>query len=379
MKILHVISYFSQKFGGEVNVCTNLSKELAKRKHEVTIITTDFSFDPHYADAVRAEGVSIVPFPCVFNIGLFLYSPSIKRWLEENLKNFDIIHFHNYWSYQNVEVYNYAMKFGIPYIIQAHGSLPIFEKQHLKKLYDFVWGKSVLKNSSVCIALTKTESDQYIKRGVPENKIVIIPNGIDISQYANLPPCGQFRLKNQIPEKDRIILSLGRIHKIKGIDLLVTAFSQLCCQMSNVKLVIAGPDGGSLSQIQQQIRELHLEKDVIFTGPLYGKDKLEAYLDADVFVLPSRYEAFPNTVLEAWACGTPVVATMNCCISDIIRDTDDNVVVEFDSVKMNDKIFDLLNNEEKRKRIGLKGKKIVEDNFSMTRIIQKVEELYKTI
>jgi glycosyltransferase involved in cell wall biosynthesis len=149
--------------------------------------------------------------------------------------------------------------------------------------------------------------------------------------------------------------------------------------VSDIKLVIAGPDDGSLSQIQQQIRELQIENDVLYTGPLYGKDKLEAYIDADVFVLPSRYEAFPNTILEAWACGTPVIATKNCCISDVIRDTEESAVIDCDPVQMKEKILDLLSNEEKRKKIGMKGKKLVQDNFEITKLVQKIEGIYETI
>jgi glycosyltransferase involved in cell wall biosynthesis len=380
MKILQVISYFNPKFGGDINICTNLSKQLAKRNHEVTIITTDFSFDLQYADMIRSEGIMVIPFPCVANFGRFIYSPSIKTWLEKNLMEFDVIHIHNYRSHQNVAVRSFAMRYKIPYILQAHGTvLPLFEKLILKKCFDVIWGNKILKNAAICVALTKTESDQYEKMGVPEKKIVIIPNGIDISQYEDLPLRGQFRSKYQIPENVRIILFLGRIHKIKGIDLLVSAFSQLCSQVRDVKLVIAGPDDGSLSQIQQQIRELQIENDVLYTGPLYGKDKLEAYIDADVFVLPSRYEAFPNTILEAWACGTPVIATKNCSISDVIRDTEESAVVDCDPVQMKEKILDLLSNEEKRKKIGMKGKKLVQDNFEITKLVQKIEGIYETI
>jgi glycosyltransferase involved in cell wall biosynthesis len=272
------------------------------------------------------------------------------------------------------------MRYKIPYILQAHGTvLPLFEKLFLKKCFDLVWGNKILENAAICVALTKIEVEQYEKMGVDGKKIVIIPNGIDTSQYNDLPLKGEFRSKYKIPENVRIILSLGRIHKIKGIDLLVSAFSDLCNEITDVKLVIVGPDEGYLSKIQEQIRQLHLENDVLVTGPLYGKEKLEAYVDSDVFVLPSRYEAFPNTILEAWACGLPVIATNNCCIADYIRYTEENAVVEFDHVQMKEEILDLINNEEKRKRIGLKGKKLVQENFDITKIVEKIEKIYETV
>ena len=380
MRILQIIPYFTPKFGGSVASVFLLSKELARRGHRVTIITSDLDFDKNYAKSLEDFGVEILPFRHVFNLGLFIYTPSMKRWLEKNIRQYDIIHLHNFRAYQFIIIPDIAARNNIPYILQAHGMvLPFFEKLFLKKCFDLMWGNKILQNAALCVALTKTESEQYEIMGVTEDKIVIIPNGIEIAEYTDLPMRGRFRSKYQIPEHVKIILSLGRIHKLKGIDLLVSAFSQLCSEMSEVMLVITGPDGGNLLQLQQQVHELQLEDYVLFTGPLYGKEKLEAYVDADVYVLPSRYESFSFTLLEAWICGTPVIATNNCCLSDTIRYTGDSTTVEFDPVQMKEKILDLLTHEEKRKEIGMKGKKLVQDNFDITKLIRKIEEIYETI
>ena len=151
MKILQVILFFSPKFGGSVTVPYQLSKELSKRDHDVTIITTDFGFDSEYAKSIEGYGVRVIPFRTIVNFGPFIYTPSIKPWLRENIRKFDVIHMHDFRSYQNIVIHSFAMKYGIPYIVQAHGSvLPFFEKQNLKKLYDFVWGNKILKNASKC-------------------------------------------------------------------------------------------------------------------------------------------------------------------------------------------------------------------------------------
>jgi glycosyltransferase involved in cell wall biosynthesis len=377
MKILQVIPFFSPKFGGSVSSTFLTCQKLAERGHQVTVLTTDFHFDIFYAQQLK--NVEVIPIKCSFNLGLFLFSPKMKVWLSEHLSKFDIIHMQNYRSYQNVLISNFAQKLKVPYILQARGSfLPFFEKQFQKKCFDAIWGHKILKNAACYIALTETESDQYIKMGVPKNKVAIIPNGIDISQYADLPPHGQFRLKYKIPENERMILSLGRIHKIKGIDLLVVAFSQLCCQMNNVKLVIAGPDRGFLSQIQQQIRELQLENKVLFTGPLYGKDKLEAYLDADVFVLPSRYDAFPNTVLEAWACGTPVIVTKGCLISDIVEKA--GYVVDANPGELSATLLNVFRSTGGEVRTFIdNGYHLIETEFNLINSINQMEKLYKEI
>ena len=207
----------------------------------------------------------------------------------------------------------------VPYIVQAHGSvMPFYQKTWLKKLFDKLWGNNILKDASKVIALTETELEQYKKMGVREDKIEIIPNGINLSNYQNLPEKGEFKKKYGIDEDEKIILYLGRINKIKGIDMLIEAFSDISNDLKKIKLVIVGPDDGFLKYLKEMSIDLELSDRVLFTGPLYKENKLEAYRDAYVYVLPSVYEAFPNTVIESCACRTPVIITESCGISDII-------------------------------------------------------------
>ncbi len=113
--------------------------------------------------------------------------------------------------------------------------------------------------------------------------------------------------------------SFGRIHRIKGLDLLVEAYADLVEEMPEVRLVITGPDDNFLGSVMDRLKERKWAAPVFATGPLYHRVKLAAYVDADLYVLPSRYETFPFTVLEAWACGCPVVVTQGCLIADIVR------------------------------------------------------------
>jgi len=378
LKILQIISVFNPKFGGEVNVCYNLSKQLSKNGHSVTILTTNYEFDTNFAQTLQEFGVEIIPCPTVINLGFFIYTPLIKSWLRDNVKNFEVIHMHTFRSYQNNCVSYYALKNNILYLVQAHGSvLPFFEKQNLKKFYDIVWGNQILNGATKVIALTKFEKEQYCIMGVQENKIEIIPNGIDLSQFSNLPAKGIFRSKYGIPKNEKIILFLGRIHKIKGIDLLVDAYSNLLKEIPDATLVIVGPDDNYLSIIDDQIQRKKLDKNPLFTGPLYNQDKLEAYVDADVFVLPSRYEMFGTTILEAWACETPVVVTTGCLLADIIRKA--GYVTEFNSTELKNAIVILLSDELLRKKLGYTGKTIVKSDFDNRNVTQKIESLYQKI
>jgi glycosyltransferase involved in cell wall biosynthesis len=116
-----------------------------------------------------------------------------------------------------------------------------------EKIYDILWGDQLLKNASKLIAVSKVEKDQYIKMGLTEKKIEIIPNGLDVSEYEKLPERGKFRKKYGIASDEKIILYLGRLFKLKGLDFLISGFSNLLDRYQGAILVIAGPDDGYLS------------------------------------------------------------------------------------------------------------------------------------
>ncbi len=380
MKVLQVIPYFSPKFGGDVNVCIKISQELVKRENEVTIITTDFGFDSKYADTIRKKGVQVIPLPCIANFGLFLFSPSLKHWLEKNLKDFDIIHLHNYRSYQNVVTHKYAMKQGIPYILQTHGSiLPFFEKQNLKKLYDLIWGETILKNSSKLIAVSKVEKEQFLKIGIPVNKIDIIPNGIDVSEYETLPERGKFRKKYGIGSDEKTILYLGRLHKSKGLEFLITGFSNLLDQHQDFKLVIAGPDDGFLDTLIKQIKELKIDENVFVTGPLYKNEKLEAFVDTDVLVYPESIEIFGLVPFEAIMCGTPVIVTDDCGCGEIIKEADCGYLVKFgDIAGLSTRMSEVLINPHNSYKKVKCGQLYIKENLSYGRVINRFLKLYNS-
>ena len=377
MKILQVVPFFTPARGGSVVAPYNLSKHLAERGHDVTIFTTDFELDRKYIKSL--DGVRVVPFHCIANIGMMLISPEMKAQLKKEIMDFDIIHMHNFRSYQNVVAHYYAKKYNIPYVLQAHGSvLPFFQKQRLKKIFDLFFGYRILMDASKIIASTKIEAEQYKKMGVDEGKIEIVANGIDLSEYGNLPEKGKFRRKYSIGDDEKMILYLGRIHKIKGIDLLVEAFSGLIKELDDVRLVIVGPDDGFLSTLKRQIEDLKIGDKILLTGLIPEKDKSGAYVDSDVYVLPSVYETFPVTVLEACACGTSVIVTDRCGIANIINNNVGHVV-EYNKDQLQDAIFKILTNVELRRYFGEGGKKLVREKFSWDIVVEQLEKIYGDI
>ena len=390
MRILQVVPCFppAYAFGGPVKVVYQISKELVRRGHEVTVYTTDakdfnsrVNLEPvKFVDGIKVYYFRNLTLMLVKKFKLFI-TPQLVLHAKSEVGKFDIVHLHEYRTFQNILVAHYAKKHDVPYVLQAHGSLPrIMAWPRLKWIYDVLFGYRLLRDSSKVIALNHVEAKQYKAMGVPEEKLAIIPNGINLSEYAKLPPKGNFKKKFNIPEDKKIILYLGRIHRIKGVDFLIKAYAYLKNEMNykNAVLVIAGPDDGYLKEAQGIANRLGISKNVLFTGQLYGRDKLEAYVDSEFYVLPSRYETFPMAALEAYACGKPIIASNVGGLRELVVNGETGLLIDVGDIDQLAKaIHSLLNNEAEVEKMGSKGMQYVKSNFSIEKVVERLEKVYE--
>jgi len=375
MKILQVIPYLFPEAGGDVNVCCNLSKQLARQGHEVTILTTDFKIDGRYASSLEESGINIVIFPCQLNVALYLYSPKMKRWLSANIRSFDVIHLHTYRSYQNKIIHHYARKYSVPYVLQAHGSLPLFfGKKGLKRLFDHLLGIRIIQDSTYLIALTKEEVNQYREMGAKGIRIKIVPNGIDLKDFENPPAKGKFRNRYRIGDEENIILYVGRLHKSKGIDLLIHAFSKLDAT-DKARLIIIGPDGGCRGSLEKLSGDLNISNRVHFLGFVTQDEKIQALVDADLFVTPS-FNGFPIAFIEACACGIPIVTTTNGDTLDWI-DKKTGFVTEYDSDQLKDAIAKIIRDSKLKMELAANARDLVNKKLNWTAIAVENESIYR--
>ena len=376
MKILQVIQFFAPQFGGTVNAVYNLSKELSKQGHDVTIITTDFGFNKDYSTSIEEAGVQVVPFKCVFNWASFLYSPSMKNWLNNNIMKFDVIHMHNFRSYQNSAVCDYAIKHEIPYILHAHGSiLQIFKKKSLKKLFDLIYGKKILKNAAKLIAVSDLEKEQYKEMGICESRIEKIPNGLVLKRYFNQDY--DFRGSNNVITKS-IVLYLGRKDHVKGIDFLIKSFQSFLDDYGDVTLIIAGPDCGNEKELVNLVKKLKIEDNVKFLG--FIGDVCSAYKAADILVYPVRYEIFGLVPFEAILCGTPVIVTENSGCGEIIRAANCGYLVKYGEIEdLKNKMIHMITNPKIGEEFVENGNKYIMNNLNWKNINENIEEVYASI
>jgi glycosyltransferase involved in cell wall biosynthesis len=381
MKILHVFDFFSPPGGGTIDVIHKLSRALAEKDHEVTIYASDYKLDQAYIDSL--PGVKVFTFHCIFSLGSFYIMPGIIKEAKNGLKNYDIIHLHCYRSFQNIVIRHYARKYGVPYIIDSHGSLPRIAageakpKWLLRWLYDVVFGYRILEDAAGVIAENKFGLKEYESFGRKIKKAAIIPYFFATDDFAKLPPKGQFRKRFNLGDK-KVVMSLGRIHRVKGLDFLIESFHELVQTRQDVVLVICGNDDGYQRRLEKLVTELNLSERVIFPGFLAGEDKLAALVDADVVVQPSRYEYAAWAPIEAVLCGTPIIASAGSGSGEDVTRLDAGYLVNYgDKRQMSRTIQSILDDPIPAREKAHRANEYVRANLSLNKMAEAYEKLYR--
>ena len=213
------------------------------------------------------------------------------------------------------------------------------------------------------------------KRGVPADKINVIPYGVDLQKYRNGDNTA-IRKKLQLRESDQVVGVVGRLHPQKGHKYLIEAAEKIVTETPDVKFVFAG-DGDLRFELEQRIRSKKLEKNFIILG--YRDDIPEVMRAFDIFALPSLYEGLPNVVLEAMACAKPVVATaVDGTVEAVVEGNTGYLVQPNDIEALRSAILRLLQDDGLAKKMGQRGRERVEENFSLEKQVRNFENLYSS-
>ncbi|MFC2004668.1 glycosyltransferase [Chloroflexota bacterium] len=380
MKILHAFDFFSPYGGGTVELVSKLTRAQAQRGHEIAIYTSDFKLDRDYIASL--PDVKIYPFHCISSLGLFYVTPSLVGAVKENLKGFDIIHLHCMRSYQNIILHRYAKKYGVPYVLDTHGSLPrkVAGEKGVKWLFrwlfDVTFGNCILRDAHKVIAETELGVNEYREFGISDDRITLIPPPFAVEEFSQLPSPGLFRSQYNIEDK-KIVLFLGRIHQIKGLDFLVESFYELTKSNDDAILVVVGNDDGYKPALDGLISSLGLSYRILFTGFLGGDDKLSALVDADVVVQTSVYEQGAWAPFEAVLCGTPIIVTGHTGAGEDVKRLDAGYLVEFDNkTEMAELILKIFESPTEARTKARKAAEHIRKNMSMDKRIEEYEQLY---
>lgn len=378
MKILQVFDFFSPYGGGVASVTKQMSKGLADLGHEVTIYTTDYNSEQEYIDSLR--NVNVKQFKSHFRWGGMLFAPSAFGYCRKHIKDFDVIHLQSYTSFLAMPVTLYAAKHGIPFILDAHGNLPRGSKFGKKWLFQKLYGSRILKKASRFIAETDLGKEEYQDLGISGEKVEIIPPGFDMSEMDDLPEEGLFREKIASGNK-KLVVYLGRIHEIKGIDFLIESFAELTKKRDDVILVVAGKDDGHEASLKELAANLGIAGKVVFAGFISQEEKKSLLVDSSVFVQPSRYEqGIAWTTLEAILTGSPIIVTNGTGAGEDISKMDAGYLLDFgDKEQMCKVIEKVLDDPSESLEKSLKGKDYILNNLTLEQKTKDFVQLYNQI
>jgi poly(glycerol-phosphate) alpha-glucosyltransferase len=311
-------------------------------------------------------------------LGGLSFAPSLKPILQREIARADVVHNHSVWMLPNSYASRTADRLNKPVVITAHGTLEPWALAHSgwkKQLVGWAFQNEDLSRAS-CIHVNSRAEAAGIRAYGLKQPIAIIPNGIDARFLDTLPGREQFERTFPQTAGRRIVLFMGRLHKKKGIELLLLAWARLASLFTDWILVIAGPDNGFESRTRQMIQELGLSRNVILTGNLQERSKLQALGAAELFVLPSFSEGFSIAILEAMACGLPVLLTPGCNFPEAVAGGA-AVQVEANVSEVEDGLGRLLSlGDTERQRMGNSARRLIAAKYTWDRVAHQTMQLY---
>lgn len=212
---------------------------------------------------------------------------------------------------------------------------------------------------------------------VDNRKIHVIPNGIDLKRFDRIKAFDNNLLKEYPIEKENFILYMGRLIPLKGVEYLIEAFKSIRKECTNLKLVIAG-SGGYEHYLKNSARNI---KDVLFVG-FVGSPSTKKFLyeNSLALVVPSVHETFPLVPLEAMACSKPIIATDVGGVHLMIRHGKNGFLVRRRYSKDLAKFITILyQNPDLRRKMGKIGRKLVEKEFTVNRMVSETLKVYKLL
>ena len=362
MRIVHTISSVANLSAGPSYSVTRLCKGLIEKKHALDLLTSQDG-------TVRNSEPFEISFKQSFFNSRLYHSSEMYKWLKDNAlnKKIDILHSHNLWTMPNIYPSVISHKYNIPLFYSPRGTLSkwAFESgSFAKKIFWPLLQRKAL-DRVFCFHATAYSEYQDIRNNGFSQPVAIIPNGIDMYQ------------KKYHKSYQKNILFLGRIHKKKGLDVLIKSWALVEKKFPEWKLIIAGPDNqGYLNFVKILASDLGLKR-ISFVGELIGERKYQAYGEANIFVLPTYSENFAMTVAEALMMGTPAIVSKGAPWEGLIKNKSgwwidigvDSLVQCFNEVLKLDRntLIEMGNN----------GAKWMEKDFSWSEIIRMMIKAYE--
>jgi glycosyltransferase involved in cell wall biosynthesis len=380
--VLRVTQEFFPRPSGPAKQAREVALRLARVGIETTILTCQLGPGTPVVETLAA-GVRVERFPAR---GPFLHSYISPRLLRAvHTMKYDVLHVH---GWRNV-ISDVSILLGgrrsRPVVLQAHGTAagPYGIVSGLSRqpyiLYDAVLRPVVPLRADVVIAATSVERRECVAYGIPEEKCIAIPPGIEDAAFVRRRP-------RRIMHASRL-LYVGRISRDRRLELLVRAVSTLVQRRVPVSLRIVGPsaEGATFSrpgyrqELAKLVTRLGLNDSITFVGERTGRDLRTEYAAADIFVYAAQYESFGQALLEAAAAGMPLISTPAGVAVDLVRAAETGFLVEADPEAMADALESLILSPRRTLEMGLAAQQAARRDYSWPRLIERYVEMYRSL
>ncbi len=404
-RILMVTESFFPSEGGSKTVILEISKRLAKRGHEVYVLTGRHL--PDWASQEDLEGIHVARYSVNSANGIYYYVSSIlnaRKTLEKLIKKnfFDLVHFHITLPSIGVllsrkaraipKIYTYYGSWCQEFKLESQARASRYRK--VKRDLYIVYAKSlyhpmrlmqrmVVRKSLKTILLSEYSKGTLLRDlspGISPSRITLIPGGVDTERFK--PPVDKLKIKRELgldPHKFTLF-TVRRLVPRMGLEELIRAVKILVEHFGKIHLIIGGR-GILESQLKRLARSLRVRRYITFTGYIDEENLPLYYQAADIFVLPTKdLEGFGLVTIEALACGTPVLATPVGANLEIMRKFDKNLLFAgIDARSMAKRMLEFMSSHKANNGLSEKCRQFAVQNYSWDRIVDRYEETYSTI
>ena len=371
MRVLHVIPSLAERSGGPAAAIVPMCRALQTQGIDPLIVTTNEERPKVNTDSnINCDGVTARFFPVQLGAS-YKYSRPLASWLGKNVKDFDLVHVHAVFNHASVAAARACRKSGVPYVVRPLGTLDPWsmkQKPVRKRVFWHLFAKRLLAASAAVHYTTDAEkaaTEAYL--GMNHGRVV--PLGVNLNGLTH-----EDSVATYFPElvQGPYVLTLSRLHPKKGLDDLIDAFR--CLKDQRWCLVIAG-DGPPeyLRVLKEKARG---SERIVFTGWVEGKRKEALMRGASLFVLPSRHENFGLSVVEAMACGVPVLVTPQVNLASEIRSAEAGWVTDFSGLK--EGLAAVVRDDAERTRRGRAAYEFAK-RYSWDKVATDLTDFYKEI
>ncbi|MBA7580309.1 D-inositol-3-phosphate glycosyltransferase [subsurface metagenome] len=385
MKVLILTHYFQPHIGGIEIVAYNHAKEIIKRGHQVTIITSKIGkeVEEEIIDGIKVVRVKALNFfENHFGVPYPIFYPKLLLKLKEEIKNSDVINTHGIvWmhSFFSAIISRIYQK---PIVLNQHNTYINYKNPILRlieKIADKTVGRYTL-NSADHIIVVSEETKKYVLSIAKKlNNISILYSGVNSKRFKPIRNKKIARKKFKINLEGFICFTIRRITFKNGIDTFLQVAKFFNDKRKDMFFVLGGT-GPDTDMVKKYIRENHLS-NIKLLGFVSNEELPDYYALSDIFILPSKTgEGFPMVVIEAFASGLPVISTNTGGQIEIIRDDQTGFIVEPNKSKQIAKKIEYLSENKKLlKEMSENCRKLIEKEFTWGKNVDKLLSVYQEV